>query len=206
MPYLTQAPIMMFCSCVVLSEFFLNLTLFLTNTRYDISIFVGVVKLIFLSSSYHLLSSHILPSCSSISHSMIHNLPKQIRIQHHFLSHPNRSIRMIPRLLFRLCHFPPFCQGRFRRVGMNQNTQRPPPNRQPPHKRAKLRRSKDIHLEHGNGVGAHGFLPKGVDPKFRELAPDALVQFGCVSGLRGVVREVVDVYVTLRKMSVNLKG
>ena len=43
---------------------------------------------------------------------------------------------------------------------------------------------------------ADGFGPEGVDAQLGKLVPDALVEFGGVLGLLGVVGEVVDVDVT----------
>jgi len=78
---------------------------------------------------------------------------------------------------------------------MNQRTQRPPPNHQPPYKSPKLFRREHIHLEHPDRVRAYRLLEQRVDPQFWKLAPDPLVQFACILNLsgRGLLEVDVDI-------------
>jgi hypothetical protein len=79
------------------------------------------------------------------------------------------------------------------RIRMNQRTKRPPPHHKPTHKRAKLLRTKYIHLEHPNRVRANRSLEDRVDAQFGELPADALVQVFGVLCLRGGGLLEVDV-------------
>jgi hypothetical protein len=79
------------------------------------------------------------------------------------------------------------------RIRMNQRTKRAPPHDQPTHKRSKLLRTKDIHLEHPNRMRANGSLEHRVDAEFGEFTADALVQLFGVLRLRGGGLLEVDV-------------
>jgi hypothetical protein len=79
------------------------------------------------------------------------------------------------------------------RIRMNQRTKRPPPHHKPAHKRAKLLRTENVHLEHPNRVWANGSLEHRVDAQFGELPADALVQVFGVLRLRGRGLLEVDV-------------
>jgi len=105
---------------------------------------------------------------------------------------------MIPLLLLPLRH--PLLNG----VWMNQHRQRSSPYRQPGNKRPKLRGSKNIHLEHGNGVRADGSVPEGVDAQFRELAADALPELAGVLGLGEIGLVMVDVNITVNVREITL--
>lgn len=85
---------------------------------------------------------------------------------------------------------------RLGRVWMHQHRQRASPDGQPGDEGAELGGREQVHLEHGDRVGANGAVPEGVDAQLGELAPDALPELAGVAGLDGVGLEVVDVHIT----------
>jgi hypothetical protein len=118
------------------------------------------------------------PSCKRSQ--QLPQFPKRTSsLDYRALHLPRRPLTVIPNII--------------PRIRMNQRTQRPPPHHKPTNKRAKLLRSKNIHLEHPNRVRADRSLEHRVDAQFGELPADALVQVFGVLRLRGGGLLEVDV-------------